>query len=245
LGSCFDITTLFLFCLFCSTFSSTPTFYPPCHPLRKLALEGTLDDIEPYEVLNLNLSTINPTKIYEEMVGGIVGIAIIISGIISALIAMNIVGNIVGLFTGLIVGSIIGMMVGLVKGLQSNLRLRDKPNQGIWNSGQKAMILTVFPYLFALSLFTLPSIVANHLVDISYVLLTSLSISLFSGIFFGGGFAFIQHFVLRYFLIRAGHIPRDYVGFLKYAEERGLILQTGGSFRFYHDLLREHLAGNT
>ena len=81
--------------------------------------------------------------------------------------------------------------------------------------------------------------------DISYVFMTTPILSLAFGIYLGGGLAFIQHFVLRYFLWQAGHIPRDYVGFLSYAEQRGLILRNGGSFRFYHDLLREHLAGDT
>ena len=124
--------------------------------------------------------------------------------------------------------------------------MRDKPNQGVWNSGQNTIILTLLINLFIVLPLSLINLNINLPIDIPtiFILLTGFSFSLLFSLIFGG-VPFIQHFVLRYFLLRAGHIPRDYVGFLKYAEERGLILRNGGSFRFYHDLLREHLAGDT
>lgn len=199
-------------------------------------------DIEPYEVLNLNLSAINTKKFRAGMIlGMIIGM---IGGIISGLIIGMIEGLIVGLIVGLIFGLIVGLIFGLIFGLQGSLRLRENPNEGIWKSGQNVIILTILSYPFTIALQTLLNFITNRPIDLLSVLLSSIGASLFLGIYMGGGVAFIKHFVLRYFLIRAGHIPRDYVGFLKYAEERGLILQNGGSFRFYHDLLREHLAGN-
>jgi DNA primase large subunit len=55
----------------------------------------------------------------------------------------------------------------------------------------------------------------------------------------------MQHCALRLVLWRSGAIPRDYAAFLKYTSELRLTRQTGGEFRFFHDLLREHLAQPT
>jgi DNA primase large subunit len=71
---------------------------------------------------------------------------------------------------------------------------------------------------------------------------TSMAVVLFSPLFFSGGQACMQHLALRLVLWRSGAIPRDYAAFLKYTSELRLTRQTGGEFRFFHDLLREHFA---
>ena len=56
-----------------------------------------------------------------------------------------------------------------------------------------------------------------------------------------GGFAVIQHGVLR-FLLR-GRLPLGLVALLEAASERALLQRIGGGYRFVHAGLREHLAG--
>ncbi|MBO0351617.1 hypothetical protein J0895_21535, partial [Phormidium pseudopriestleyi FRX01] len=43
-------------------------------------------------------------------------------------------------------------------------------------------------------------------------------------------------------LCHHGRIPRNYVHFLNEASACGILKQSGGRYRFYHDKLREHLA---
>ncbi|MBD1838624.1 NACHT domain-containing protein [Coleofasciculus sp. FACHB-64] len=59
---------------------------------------------------------------------------------------------------------------------------------------------------------------------------------------FSAGLPVIQHFVSRLILWKSGAIPWNYARFLSYANERRLIKQVGGRYRFIHDLLREHFA---
>ncbi|MEM9815997.1 MAG: hypothetical protein AAF827_06280 [Cyanobacteria bacterium P01_D01_bin.6] len=59
-----------------------------------------------------------------------------------------------------------------------------------------------------------------------------------------GGFACMAHLSLRMVLWHSEAIPRDYAEFLKYTSELRLMRQTGGEFRFLHDLLREHFAAS-
>ncbi|MDB9528106.1 hypothetical protein PN498_19080 [Oscillatoria sp. CS-180] len=66
--------------------------------------------------------------------------------------------------------------------------------------------------------------------------------TLLTPFYYSGGFALMQHLALRLVLWRSGAIPRDYAAFLKYTSELRLTRQTGGEFRFFHDLLREHFA---
>jgi len=205
-----------------------------------------IDEITPYEVFDLKLSLIGLSQSIYSVI--FLTILILIFGSAIGLAMGLMISLVYGLTSGLILGLMAGIMLSLITVLHGSLKSRDKPNQGIWNSGKNGFIITVFSFPFALATSLIISLDSNNpfsYLGILYVFIMTPIFSLVLGIYLGGGLAFIQHFVLRYFLIRAGHVPRDYVGFLKYAEERGLILRNGGSFRFYHDLLREHLAGNT
>ena len=54
--------------------------------------------------------------------------------------------------------------------------------------------------------------------------------------------AFLQHFVLRFFLWRFNLLPWRLVAFLDEATERLLLRKVGGSYIFVHRLLRDVLA---
>ena len=52
----------------------------------------------------------------------------------------------------------------------------------------------------------------------------------------------IQHFSLRLALYFNGYIPWNYAKFLDYCTNRLFLQRVGGSYRFMHDLLRQHFA---
>ncbi|MEM6402749.1 MAG: hypothetical protein AAF757_21390 [Cyanobacteria bacterium P01_D01_bin.116] len=73
----------------------------------------------------------------------------------------------------------------------------------------------------------------------------ALSFSIFAGLTIGiiySGQPVIQHFILRLFLWFTGVIPWNYAKFLNYCTNRLFLQRVGGSYRFMHDLLRQHFA---
>lgn len=65
---------------------------------------------------------------------------------------------------------------------------------------------------------------------------------IYGGMFFGGGMACIQHFILRIFLYRQNFIPWNYAQFLDYAYECNFLQKVGGGYIFIHRMLMEHFA---
>src|SRR6266516_3091708 len=61
------------------------------------------------------------------------------------------------------------------------------------------------------------------------------------GLLFGGS-AYIQHFVLRWFLRGAGAMSWNYARFLDYAADHLLLRKVGGGYIFIHRLLLEYFA---
>jgi hypothetical protein len=57
-----------------------------------------------------------------------------------------------------------------------------------------------------------------------------------------GGLAFLQYFVLRYFLSRTGRLPFKLIPFLDYCAERIFLRKVGGGYIFIHRYLMEHFA---
>jgi hypothetical protein len=52
----------------------------------------------------------------------------------------------------------------------------------------------------------------------------------------------MQHFALRLVLSHQGRMPWNYAKFLTAASDAGILKQSGGYYRFYHDKLQEYLA---
>jgi hypothetical protein len=57
-----------------------------------------------------------------------------------------------------------------------------------------------------------------------------------------GGFAYLQHYSLRFLLWRNDYAPWNYIGFLDYAAERVFLRKVGGGYIFTHRLLMEYFA---
>ncbi len=57
-----------------------------------------------------------------------------------------------------------------------------------------------------------------------------------------GGFNGVQHFFLRWLLVRSGHLPAKPEAFFNHAARLALLQKVGFGYRFIHALLLDHLA---
>jgi transcriptional regulator with XRE-family HTH domain/DNA polymerase III delta prime subunit len=164
---------------------------------------------------------------------------------VSGLIAGLFYGLFYGLFFGIIVGLVVGIAAGLAGGLL-NKRLDVsnivRPNQGIWRSASASIYIG-----------SIGALVVGLFYGLFYGLFNGLSKGLLYGVIYGllfgiliglrnGGFACIQHVILRFFLWRAQCISLNYPHFLDYASKRVLLRKVGGGYIFVHRLLLEYFA---
>ncbi len=197
------------------------------------------EKIKPVETINLNFN-----RIFVFLILGLIG-GLIIALIIS-LIILLIGESISSLIWSLISGLIIGLITALIAGIHGDeIRIKNKPNQGIIESAKNAVILIslIFPLTTLLLWLHNP---INNVINVpvwSFALTNGFCLALIIGIFSGGGLAVIQHYTLRFVLWCSGNTPLNYVDFLSYTTECRMIQRVGGRYRFIHDLLREYLAG--
>src|SRR5205823_6844074 len=118
-----------------------------------------------------------------------------------------------------------------------------QPNQGIWRSLRHGVFVCALHLLGGAilggMLGTFLGMLSDHLTDgliagLLIGLYLGLGIGITNGIVRGGGFAFIQHVLLRLFLWHAKVIPWNYIRFLDYAAERILLHKVGGGYIFVH-----------
>ena len=57
-----------------------------------------------------------------------------------------------------------------------------------------------------------------------------------------GGFAGVQHLIIRGLLYKGGVMPWNYAAFLDYAVEKTFLRRVGGGYVFLHRLLLEYFA---
>jgi NACHT domain len=165
---------------------------------------------------------------------------------IGVLIGLN-VGLGTGLLAGLLVGSSPVLIVGLLAGLShGEIQTKTLPNEGICRSAWHALSIGLGAGLLAgifAELFKRLGI--GHGAGGGPVQLYGLLIGLLVGSIVGlrfGGFACLQHVVLRLLLCCNGSAPLNYVKFLDYAAERIFLRKIGGGYIFIHRLLQEYFA---
>jgi hypothetical protein len=171
----------------------------------------------------------------------------------------SLLGLIIGLIIGLILkhilarkfGSNLGLLYGLIYGLIlgfDGVEIENKtiPNQGIRQSITNTIIISSIICLPA----TLFVVIVKARIQESNIgsalifnLVLGLSIGVYVGIF-RSGIPAIKHFILRVILWSSGYIPWNYAKFLNYCTERLFLQRVGGSYRFMHDLLRQHFANS-
>ncbi len=197
-------------------------------------IRGQISKIQPTETLGWSTERFKHYLNY-----GLFGL---IGGLIYGLIDKPICGLIYGLIYGVIFG-LIGGLIGGLSGPDMDIKTRDCPNQGIWNSLQNSLVFSGLSFPFTVLLFVLPRWATEKNVGLLDTFIFAISFAILLGFFAGGGRAGIKHIILRLLLHIDGDIPWNYKRFLGYADERKLVQQLGGRYRFVHDLLREHFAG--
>ena len=162
-----------------------------------------------------------------------------------------------GLSTGLIFALSYWILLSLFAGLSSDT-LEDSqrvfPNQGIRRSISNSLLVgciswLVIWFICASSLMVSHSLAFNIDNGVHYGLTDGLIVALVFGICSGtvigllsGGYASIQHYILRWLLWRSGVVPWNYTRFLDYAYKRILLQKRGGGYAFIHNLLLDYFA---
>jgi Cdc6-like AAA superfamily ATPase len=159
---------------------------------------------------------------------------------------------------GMSEGFVFGILLMLLRGYSRNVLDATKvikPNQGIRNSLSNSFRLGLFAGLSTGPIvFFFYSYYIHHVfitgfvnaipadVDVIYGSVLALALAYLFWLV-NGGFAVLQHYVLRYTLWRHHNIPWRYVTFLDFANRRILLRKIGGGYAFIHKLLLEYFAG--
>jgi len=176
-----------------------------------------------------------------------------ISGLLFWLVSLLIMGSSIWSIVAFPIGVLGGLFLMLFGMIFINLftksssKMMDKkellrPNQGIWYSVRNGVLIGFLGGLIIASLFTLlAELMGYGFNGVIFGLFVGALCSLWLGLQ-NGGEAFIQHFMLRLLLWRAGFIPWHYPHFLDYAAERILLRKVGGGYIFVHRLLLGYFA---
>lgn len=136
------------------------------------------------------------------------------------------------------------LVIGLINGInQVEIKNKTISNEGIWQSIQNSIILSLRAWLIATTLLFI--IQYNNNINLNKVLISSVIGGLFFGLLIGiptSGMPVIQHFILRIILWFNAYIPWNYARFLDYCTERLFLQRVGGRYRFVHKLLQDHFA---
>lgn len=138
------------------------------------------------------------------------------------------------------------MMLGLVGG-EIEIDPKAQPNRRIWQSLWNGLRIGGFMFLGvgvqALLIHDpqYPSLVMDWMIWARYfILILGGLIGYVMGLYFGG-FAFLQHFLLRVFVWQQRWLPWDVPRFLASADNLIFLRKVGGGYIFIHRLLKEHL----
>jgi energy-coupling factor transporter ATP-binding protein EcfA2 len=140
-----------------------------------------------------------------------------------------------GLFSALF-GGVMGALLGGWVWQETDYNERNKPLQGIHDSGRSALRVGLVSMLLV-----------GMAVSLSFRTFLGLSTGLIAGIIGGlffGGRTYLQYYALRFLLWRSRIIPWKYVQFLEEACLRILLRRTeaGGGYRFFHSILQAYFA---
>jgi hypothetical protein len=147
-----------------------------------------------------------------------------------------------------------GLLLGLLFGLTAidvDEIDRVTPNQGIRGSLRNAVrfglvsgLVVAVPFAVAgmWVAWQFPGRGISMVAGASYGVAFGLVVGCMVGLLLGG-YAAIQHGLLRLILYRSGHISWGYVRFLEYAKDLGFLERRGGAYEFRYSRLQDHLAG--
>ncbi len=155
---------------------------------------------------------------------------------------------------GVALGIIIMLMRGFTKNELDRKQKAIKPNQGIRNSLSNSLRLGLSSgMLVGLVIFFFYSYVMHAVFRVGYINDIPTNSDVVYGVgdavtvaylfwLINGGFATIQHLMLRIRLWKTRYAPWNYPRFLEYAYERILLRRVGGGYVFVHKLLLDYFA---
>jgi DNA polymerase III delta prime subunit len=121
------------------------------------------------------------------------------------------------------------------------LETKSLPNQGIKESARNAAIMGIIGLIGAILVGGVGFLLGQTIEQELVVVIRGVYVGLACTLIFGG-FACIQHFLLRWLLVVEDSIPWNYARFLDYAADRIFLQKVGGGYIFIHRMLMEHFA---
>jgi hypothetical protein len=166
---------------------------------------------------------------------------------------------ILGISNGVFICLILGLLLGLESGQIDTPDKKMIPNQGIRRSARIALSVGGMIWLstgavaaagdvisFVNGEYGAEVIAENMLPLVILWSVTTWGIWASSfGVgasFLYGGYACIQHMLLRMIFFRDRAMPWRYIRFLDYAADRGLLIKVGGGYQFVHQVLQDYYA---
>jgi class 3 adenylate cyclase len=163
-------------------------------------------------------------------------------------IFMMVYGLTSGLVFALVAQPLFAMALGIIGGYRGEaISITTTPNQGIWRSFGRSLILVLATTVIGVILGVVFKITSYHnTYYYSYWILIvggllGCGIGLVIAQFSVGAIS-IKHFILRVLLFFSGKIPWNYASFLNYATDSILLQKIGGGYVFGHRLLLEHFS---
>ena len=148
--------------------------------------------------------------------------------VLGVLLIVILLGVLIG---GLRGGLIFGLIGGLAFGLNAEqVDKTTQPGQRLKQTFCNSLYIVIFIWL-----------ISGLIGGLSGGLIAGLALGPAVG-FFYGMVALIQHFALRFVLIRNGYLPWRLIPFLDYAVDLIFLRRVGGSYIFIHRLVMEHFA---
>jgi len=156
-------------------------------------------------------------------------------------------------YTFLFLGLFFVFYMALSQGLgTTELEKSLTPNQGTRQSLRNVAVVWSVGSIGGLTIGLLAGIIPHisrwsyDMVQTGKIIFTLASLGgLVAGFIMGmprGGYAVLNHYILRLMLFQKGSIPFNYVRFLNYCTERIFFRRVGGGYIFVHRLLMEHFA---
>jgi DNA polymerase III delta prime subunit len=211
-----------------------------------------INKIEMAEALELSLPSVKEGLYFLLIIWIIIGL---ITGSLVWLFTGKITGLYIGLYNGLFIGILFGLIGGLSFGIRPTAITQTTfPGQNISSSVMFSFIVFMI-FVFIFEVFSgldylleklLFNNLSNSLINVPFDTLTLniynlLLIGIFAGLLYGG-YALIQHYVLRFFLTRDNLLPGRLIPFLDYCTDLIFLRRVGGGYIFVHRLLMEHFA---
>jgi hypothetical protein len=219
-------------------------------------------DIQPAETVAWSWKGVGQHFISNVLQGLRLGIIIMVSVIIIITGTSGFFYEITyGLRYGLVYGLIIGMVSGvtsilasLLKSGWSNTVLEEHQlahaNEGIRRSARNALIAACFfggiggiasGLVCGIAFGWVGQLPGWPILGVGFAIVCGTIIALQAAIL-NGGIACIEHYILRFYLWRAGYIPWKYSHLLDFAAEHLVLRKLGGGYMFSHHLLLEYFA---